>query len=67
MTDFLSDADVWTCYCAARLAELDPLRHGMTVWMPTARALHLDANAGGVSPLEVAERYMASEAHRQAA
>ena len=67
MTDFLSDADVWTCYCAARLAELDPLQHSMTVWMSTAQALHLDAKMGSVDPLQAAERYMANEPHRVAA
>ena len=67
MTDFLSDADVWTCYCAARLGELDPLQQSMTMWMPTARALHLDAAFGAIDALQAAERYMASEAHRQAA
>lgn len=67
MTDFLSDADVWTCYCAARLAELDPLRHSMTVWMPTAQTLHANVPTGRLDPLQAAERYMAGEPHRAAA
>lgn len=67
MTPFLSDADVWTCYCAARLAELDPLRHTMTVWMPTARDLFVDKNFGSMTALEAADSYMASEPHRRAA
>ena len=67
MTDFLSDADVWTCYCAARLAELDPLGHSTTVWMPTAQTLHMNVNTSGLDPLQAAEGYMAGKPHRAAA
>ena len=67
MTDYLSDADVWTCYCAARLAELDSLQHTMTVWVPTARALHDDPHTASLDPVRAAELYMARGPQRRAA